>query len=139
MIHPNTPLHDGGLIVRNERIVSAGCLFPVSQREDLDRNLGLRHRAAIGLTEDSDAIVIVVSEETKKVSLCHAGKLEREFNPASLRTRLAELLLMPADESPVENPVHTQPGGEARVAGAGDAPVGGHPQKPAQRADHIAA
>ena len=139
IFHPNTPLHDGGLIVRNERIVSAGCLFPVSQREDLDRNLGLRHRAAIGLTEDSDAIVIVVSEETKKVSLCHAGKLEREFNPASLRTRLAELLLMPADESTVENPVHTQSGGETRVAGAGDAPVGGHPKKPVERADHIAA
>jgi len=61
IFHPKTPLHDGGLIVRGDRIISAGCIFPVSQRQDLDRNLGLRHRAAIGLTEESDAIVLIVS------------------------------------------------------------------------------
>lgn len=144
IFHPKTPLHDGGLIVRNDRVVSAGCIFPISQRQDLDRNLGLRHRAAIGLTEESDAIVLVVSEETGNVSLCHGGKLEREFTPADLRKRLSELLLMPTNPIPVpiptdESPLHTQPGGEARVAGAGDPPVGSHQKKPAQRADHIAA
>ncbi|MEO6784932.1 MAG: diadenylate cyclase CdaA [Chthoniobacteraceae bacterium] len=135
IFHPKTPLHDGGLIVRGDRVVSAGCIFPVSQRQDLDRNLGLRHRAAIGLTEESDAIVIIVSEETGTVSLCHRGKLEREFTPASLRARLSELLLMPTNESPV----HEQPAGEGSLAGAGDPPVGSHPKEPAQRHDDIAA
>ncbi len=135
IFHPKTPLHDGGLIVRGDRIISAGCIFPVSQRQDIDRNLGLRHRAAIGLTEESDAIVLIVSEETGVVSLCHRGKLEREFTPASLRTRLSELLVMPIHESPA----HEQPGGEDSLPGAGDPPVGSHPKEPAQRHDNIAA
>ena len=135
IFHPKTPLHDGGLIVRADRIVSAGCIFPVSQRQDLDRNLGLRHRAAIGLTEESDAIVLIVSEETGAVSLCHQGKIEREFTPAGLRARLSELLLMPLNESPA----HEQSDGEDGVAGAGVPPVGGHPKKPAQHTDDIAA
>ena len=135
IFHPKTPLHDGGLIVRGDRIISAGCIFPVSQRQDLDRNLGLRHRAAIGLTEESDAIVLIVSEETGAVSLCHRGKLEREFTPAGLRARLSELLLMPIHESTA----HEQPPGEDSVAGAGDPPLGGHPKEPARRTDDIAA
>jgi diadenylate cyclase len=153
IFHPKTPLHDGGLVVRNDRIISAGCIFPVSQRQDLDRNLGLRHRAAIGLTEESDAVVIVVSEETRKISICHAGKVEQEFTPETLRKRLSELLLKPANELPVpqktsgetlltpnhEKPVHQEPGGEGRVAGAGGAAVGRHQEEPAQRTDNIAA
>ncbi len=135
IFHPKTPLHDGGLIVRGDRIVSAGCIFPVSQRQDIDRNLGLRHRAAIGLTEESDAIIIIVSEETGAVSLCHRGKLERDFTPASLRARLSELLLMPLHESTADE----QPGGEDRLAGAGDPPVGSHPKEPAKRHDNVAA
>src|SRR5207245_10963668 len=112
LFHPKTPLHDGGLVVRNDRIISAGCIFPVSQRQDIDRNLGLRHRAAIGLTEESDAVLIVVSEETGGVSLCHTGKLERDFTPESLRKRLYELLLMSTDE----NAVHAQLGRQSSNA-----------------------
>ena len=135
IFNPKTPLHDGGLVVRNDRIISAGCIFPVSQRQDLDRDLGLRHRAAIGLTEESDAVVVVVSEETRKVSICHAGRVEREFTPESLRKRLSELLLTPNHE----NPVHQQPGGEGRVAGAGGPAVGRNQEEPAQRTNDIAA
>src|SRR5436853_228416 len=80
-------------LIRNDRILAAACIFPVSQREDLDRNLGLRHRAALGLSEESDAVTIVVSEETGIVSLCHRGKIERNFNPESFKQRLGELLL----------------------------------------------
>ncbi len=99
IFHPKTPLHDGGVIIRNDRIASAACIFPVSQRQDLDRNLGLRHRAAIGLSEDGDPVVLLVSEETGKISICHRGKLEREFTPETLRKRLAELLIAPGANS----------------------------------------
>ncbi|HEY1476427.1 MAG TPA: diadenylate cyclase CdaA [Chthoniobacterales bacterium] len=90
---PKTPLHDGGVIIRNDRIIAAACIFPVSQREDLDRTLGLRHRAGLGITEESDAIAIVVSEETGNISICHRGKIERGFKPEQFEKRLSELLL----------------------------------------------
>ncbi|HEV7405720.1 MAG TPA: diadenylate cyclase CdaA [Chthoniobacteraceae bacterium] len=93
IFHPKTPLHDGGVIVRNDRIVSAASIWPVTQRADLDRNLGLRHRAGLGLTEEYDPVVIIVSEETGIVSICHHGIIERNFDPESLKTRLDELLL----------------------------------------------
>ena len=93
IFYPKTPLHDGGLILHNDRILAAACIFPVSQREDLDRNLGLRHRAGLGITEESDAIALVVSEETGIVSICHRGKIERNFEPDTFRKRLSELLL----------------------------------------------
>ena len=94
IFHPRTPLHDGGLILRNDRILAAACIFPVSQRHDLDRNLGLRHRAGLGITEESDAIAIVVSEETGNVSICHRGRIERDFDPDTFKKRLGQLLLL---------------------------------------------
>ncbi|CAN5660373.1 diadenylate cyclase CdaA [soil metagenome] len=93
VFHPKTVLHDGGMIVRNDRIVSAACIFPLTQREDLDRQLGLRHRAALGLSEESDALGIVVSEETGQVSICHSGVLERNLTVDKFRRRLSQLLL----------------------------------------------
>jgi diadenylate cyclase len=134
IFHPKTPLHDGALIMRGDRIASAACIFPVSQRGDLDRNLGLRHRAAIGLTEESDAIVLVVSEETGIVSLCHRGKLERDFTPEGLRLRLGELLLAPDEGS-----AHEQPPGKTLGSSAGHPPVGGHQKKPGRAPDDLAA
>ena len=122
IFHPKTPLHDGGVVIRNDRIAAAACIFPVSQRQDLDRNLGLRHRAAIGLTEDSDAVVLVVSEETGNISLCYRGKLERDFTPESLRKRIASLLVATS----VQADIHKQSSGQSGVASSGDAAVGGH-------------
>jgi diadenylate cyclase len=102
VFYPKTPLHDGGVIIRNDRIIAAACIFPVSQREDLDRTMGLRHRAALGITEESDAIAIIVSEETGNISLCHRGKIERGFKPGQFEKRLSELLLL--EDGPSENP-----------------------------------
>lgn len=136
IFHPKTPLHDGGLIMRGDRIASAACIFPVSQRQDLDRNLGLRHRAAIGLTEESDAVVVVVSEETGVVSLCHRGRIERDFTPESLRERLAELLLATDDD---EGDLHPQPDGKARLTSAGDPALGGDQKESARNPDNLAA
>lgn len=82
---PYSPLHDGAVIVRGDMIVGAGCILPLSQQEDLDRSLGTRHRAAIGLTEETDALVIVVSEETAIISAAYMGSLERGLSGARLR------------------------------------------------------
>lgn len=94
IFHSGTPLHDGGLIIRlgDERILGAGCVFPLNQRELKDRSIGLRHRAAMGITEESDAIAIVVSEETGSISLGAKGLLDRNLEPEDLKARLNELL-----------------------------------------------
>lgn len=92
VFYPKTALHDGGVVLSNERIAAAACVFPVSQRELSDRTLGLRHRAGIGISEESDAIVIVVSEETGSVSIAHGGKLERNLDPEEFKKRLHELV-----------------------------------------------
>lgn len=93
LFHPKAALHDGGVIVRNGRIAAAACIFPVSQRETLDRSLGLRHRAGLGITEESDAVAIVVSEETGAITVCHRRRIERDFTPETFRQRIAEILL----------------------------------------------
>jgi len=100
IFHPKAALHDGGVIVRNGRIAAAACIFPVSQRETLDRSLGLRHRAGLGITEESDAIAVVVSEETGGISICHRRKIERNFTPETFQKRIGELLLHGNYEDP---------------------------------------
>jgi diadenylate cyclase len=93
IFHPKSALHDGGVIMRNGRIAAAACIFPVSQRETLDRSLGLRHRAGLGLTEESDAVAVVVSEETGGISICHRRRIERGFTPEGFAKRISEILL----------------------------------------------
>ena len=92
IFYPRTQLHDGGVILRGDRILAARCVFPLTQRSDLDGELGTRHRAAIGLSEETDAVVIVVSEETGTISLAHDGRLFRHLTPEKLRRYLAALL-----------------------------------------------
>jgi diadenylate cyclase len=89
---PGTPLHDGAVIIRGERIVAASCFLPLSTRHELSTELGTRHRAAIGLTEDSDALVIAVSEETGNISLAVEEQLLRPLDETTLRNALAEHL-----------------------------------------------
>lgn len=84
----NTPLHDGAIIVRNDRIVSATCYLPLSDNMGLSKDLGTRHRAAVGMSEVSDAMIIVVSEETGKVSAAQGGQLTRDLTREQLRERL---------------------------------------------------
>ncbi|MGN0836850.1 MAG: diadenylate cyclase CdaA [Akkermansia sp.] len=89
---PKTPLHDGAVIVNNEQIVAAAAILPVSNRELKDRSMGLRHRAGIGLAEASDAVVIIVSEETGAVSLAVGNIVQRDMNLELLAERLTQLL-----------------------------------------------
>ena len=93
IFYPNSPLHDGGVIIHQDRIIAAACIFPLSQRLDLHRSLGTRHRAAIGLTEESDAVVVVVSEETGQISLAQDGRLIQKLEIGQLREKLASILL----------------------------------------------
>lgn len=89
---PNTPLHDGAVIIRGGKIVSAGCVLPLTANTNLSSELGTRHRAALGLSETSDAIVVVVSEETGKISIALNGSLTRNLNETTLRKALTKLL-----------------------------------------------
>ncbi len=85
---PNTPLHDGAVIIRGDRIHTAGCFLPLTSNENLSRELGTRHRAALGVSEASDAVVIIVSEETGKISIATNGTLTRNLNEHSLKIAL---------------------------------------------------
>jgi diadenylate cyclase len=87
----NTPFHDGGIVVQGSRVLAVGCVFPLSSSQKLSKNLGMRHRAALGLSEETDALVIVVSEETGSVTLMNQGKILREIDEEKLRLSLAEL------------------------------------------------
>ena len=92
IFHTKTALHDGGVVISGDRISAAACVFPVSQKEMSDRTLGLRHRAGVGMSEESDCVVVVVSEETGAIALAVGGKLERNLTPEQLKGRLEELL-----------------------------------------------
>ncbi len=85
IFYPNTPMHDGGVIIRKDRIVAAGCIFPLSNYEQRRRAFGTRHRAAIGLSEQTDALVVVVSEESGLVSMAYNGRLVRGLSDDTLQ------------------------------------------------------
>lgn len=88
----NTPLHDGATIIRNDRIVSAGCFLPLTNNNDLNKKLGTRHRAAIGISENSDALIVVVSEETGTISFAVNGKLIRNYTKDRLKKILVTIM-----------------------------------------------
>ena len=90
---PKSPLHDGAMIIRGGRLYAAGCILPLTQREDISSQLGTRHRAAIGMTENSDAVVLVVSEETGIISIVSNGKITRNYNSMSAAEELRRLLV----------------------------------------------
>ena len=90
---PNSPLHDGAIIIRKDEIVAAGCILPLTQNPNYDRSLGTRHRAAVGISEESDATVIVVSEETHQISLARHGRIERNIDSLSLKNRLKKIMM----------------------------------------------
>src|SRR5712692_7789755 len=92
IFRPSAPLHDGAVIVHGDRVAAAACFLPLSMNPVLSTQLGTRHRAGIGITEETDAIAVIVSEETGAVSLAVAGKIERDITADQLRERLSEIL-----------------------------------------------
>ena len=87
----NSPLHDGAMIICQKRIVAAGCLLPVSHSMDIPKSMGLRHRAALGVSQETDAIAVVVSEETGAITVAHRGTLHRRLTAEQLEKLLFEL------------------------------------------------
>lgn len=92
---PNTPLHDGAMIIRNGRIMAASCLLPLSENRNVSQELGTRHRAAIGMTEQTDAVVVVVSEETGAISYTYGGHIYRNIPEDQLKTTLRAFMARP--------------------------------------------
>jgi len=87
-----SPLHDGGVIIRNEKIVAARCILPITEQQDLPPQFGLRHRAAIGITETTNSLVLIVSEETGQTSIAREGGIERDLSTQEIRTKISEYL-----------------------------------------------
>jgi len=106
---PNSPLHDGAVIISGNRIEAARCILPISKSPKLSANTGLRHRAAVGVTEQSDAIAIVVSEQTGKISFSEGGELTRNVQPSALRDFLEARLLSATQEPKEDNPKESEP------------------------------
>ncbi len=96
---PNSPLHDGAMIVRNAKLYAAGCFLPLSDNYEIGKELGTRHRAALGMSENSDAVVLVVSEETGMISMAVNGKLKRGYTSTQLMQDLTSLLIVEKDET----------------------------------------
>jgi diadenylate cyclase len=101
IFYPNTPLHDGGVIVKDGRIIAAGCIFPLSQNDEISRSLGTRHRAGVGITEETDCVSVIVSEETGNVSLAYMGHLVRNIDEDRMRRHLINYLVKAKDRDRV--------------------------------------
>jgi diadenylate cyclase len=101
---PNTPLHDGAVVVRGNRLAAASCLLPLSENPHLSRTLGTRHRAALGITEATDAVAVVVSEETGRISLARDGHLTRGLSEEELKVALLDVLAQAAPRGPARWP-----------------------------------
>ena len=92
---PNTPLHDGAAVIRGNRLIAAACLLPLTENHDLSTELGTRHRAAIGISEQCDALVLVVSEETGTISIAENGRIMRHLDTETLRAALKPAFVSP--------------------------------------------
>ncbi|MEO1088855.1 MAG: diadenylate cyclase CdaA [Acidobacteriota bacterium] len=113
LFHPETPTHDGAVVIQGNRIAAATCFLPLTRNPELSTELGTRHRAAIGVTEETDAVALIVSEETGGISLAVDGTMHRHLSSSSLKTLLFKYLV--ADD--------TKRGLDARGSSAGEAPV----------------
>ena len=99
IFQPTSPLHDGAVIMQGDRIAAAACFLPLTINPRLSRELGSRHRAAIGITEENDAVAVVVSEETGRISIVEDGVLEHDIDSERLRTRLKTVVTLRASRS----------------------------------------
>src|SRR5580693_1604646 len=128
---PNNAVHDGGVILKGDRIAYAACIFPLTQRSDLNKSLGTRHRAAIGLTEETDAVIVVVTEENGMISYAYKGQLVRGVTPEELRAFLTSVILRPSKSHGLVQWLRAQLGEPHRAAGP--AVITKHEPRPAAK------
>ena len=91
IFHPTSPIHDGAVIINGNRVAAAGCFLPITLSSDLSKSLGTRHRAGIGLTEETDAVAVIVSEETGFISVAIGGRIEEKIDMGTLRDMLTDI------------------------------------------------
>jgi diadenylate cyclase len=125
VFHDNTMLHDGAAVIANNRLVAAGCILPLTEQQELSKILGMRHRAALGLSEAADAIIVIVSEETGTLSVARNGKLQQREDPKDLEAMLYQLYRSKAEKTLLRKSPRPEP------APAGAAP---QPQTPPPQA-----
>ena len=118
VFYPKSPLHDGGMVIADDRVAGAACVFPVTEKEMQDRSTGLRHRAAIGLTERTDAIAVVVSEETGSISISEGGTLSRNLTEKQFREKISEIFF--SDPSSNETETNQKLARKTSVSSSGD-------------------
>ncbi len=112
IFHPSSPIHDGAAIIQRGRISAAGCFLPLTKDENLDPNWGTRHRAAIGISQETDAVVVLISEEGASISLVVDGRISRKMDPKDLRKSLTDLLTQ--DQEKTEDP-RSKPGSGGKL------------------------
>jgi len=115
IFNPTSPLHDGAVVIQNERLAAASVFLPLTKNPSVSRELGTRHRAAIGITEDSDAISVVVSEETGLITYVEAGKVLRNLDPSNLRKLLLAAMNVPLVAIPARETAKTMTNAESKV------------------------
>ncbi|MBS7526016.1 diadenylate cyclase CdaA [Fusibacter paucivorans] len=98
IFYPKSPLHDGAVVIKNERLMAAGCLLPLSSNKYISKELGTRHRAGMGMTESSDALIVIVSEETGAISMALEGKLQRFLDTTTLKELMSNALVVEKEE-----------------------------------------
>lgn len=99
IFHPSSPIHDGAVVIRGNRVIAAGCFLPIAPTTRISKALGTRHRAALGLTEETDAVVIVVSEETGQISMSVDGRLDTHLDMGTLRDMLTDMFTKKKEET----------------------------------------
>jgi diadenylate cyclase len=125
LFYPGSALHDGAVVLQHDRVAAAGCLFPLTDDTTLSKSMGTRHRAALGISEDTDAVALVVSEETGRISVAVNGKLTGDLNRESLAKLLGELLSKPGGNAAPSAPPPAAPGA-GPVPPAGKGPSNGN-------------
>lgn len=123
VFHDNTLLHDGAAVIANNRLVAAGCILPLTEQQELSKILGMRHRAALGLSEAADAIIVIVSEETGSLSVARNGKLQQHADPKDLEAMLYQLYRSKAEKTLLRKAPRPEPSPAQPAA---------QPQQPAQ-------
>lgn len=109
VFHDNTMLHDGAAVIANNRLVAAGCILPLTEQQELSKILGMRHRAALGLSEAADAIIVIVSEETGTLSVARNGKLQQRVDPKDLEAMLYQLYRSKAEKTLLRKAARPEP------------------------------